>query len=33
MSQVPVDVRQLLSATAAGLWATFLESAASARGP
>ncbi|ASL48988.1 hypothetical protein bAD24_p01455 (plasmid) [Burkholderia sp. AD24] len=31
MTQSPVDVRQLLSATAANLWATFQESAASAR--
>ncbi|NPT62478.1 hypothetical protein [Paraburkholderia elongata] len=31
MSRVPVDVRQLLRATAASLWATFQESAASAR--
>jgi hypothetical protein len=31
MSQVPVDVRQLLRATASSLWATFQESPASAR--
>lgn len=31
MAKTPVDVRQLLSATATSLWATFQESAASAR--
>ncbi|MCW3610652.1 DUF6602 domain-containing protein [Burkholderia cenocepacia] len=31
MAQTPVDVRQLLTATAASLWATFLDSAAHAR--